>query len=139
MFIRFHQGFTKKKQAEIALQQNEAKYRTFIEEAVDAILVLSPKEGRYKEANRKASELLGYSLQEYCKLKSRILFFPGDNTPIPFERLEAGESVTIERYLRKKNGEKVAVETSARKLPDGNYLAFLRDISKRKKSGTGNQ
>ena len=120
--------------AEIALREKEAKYRTLVEEAVDAILVLSPGEGHFIEANKKAAELLGYSVDELIQLNLPDLIFPNDPLPPPYDRLQTGESVRIERTFRKKNGEGVAVESSVRRMPDGNYLAFVRDITDRKKA-----
>ncbi|MEI9911367.1 MAG: PAS domain S-box protein [Bacteroidota bacterium] len=131
VFIR---DITERKLAEIALRENEVKYRTFVEEAVDAILVLSSKNNRYIEANKKASELLGYSIEEITRLTPADLIFPDDIIPTPYDRLEAGDAIRLERVLRKKNGEGVAVESSVRRLPDGNYLAFMRDVTDRKRA-----
>ncbi|MBC7950037.1 MAG: PAS domain S-box protein [Chitinophagaceae bacterium] len=128
----FVRDVTTRKRAELALKEKELKYRTLVEEAVDAILVLTP-DGRYIEANKKAAELLGYSLEEMLTLRPSDIIFPEDKKPTPYEQLNAGESVRIERILRRKNGEGVAVETNARRLPDGNYLAFMRDVTERKR------
>ena len=131
VFIR---DISEARSAEIALKEKEAKYRTLVEEAVDAILVRSPKEGRFIEANKKAAELLGYSVDELIRLDLTDIMFPNDPLPIPYDRLETGESLRIERTFRKKDGRGVAVESSVRRLPDGNYLAFVRDITDRKKA-----
>lgn len=130
----FVRDISKRKLAELALIEKEAKYRTLIEEAVDAVLVFSPAKDRYIEANKRASELLGYTIEELLQISLLDLRFPDDPVPTPYERLEAGESVRIERMLRRKDGQGVAVEASVKRLPDGNYLAFLRDITERKKA-----
>lgn len=130
VFIR---DTTNKKRAELALIEKETKYRTLFDEAADAILVVSP-EGKYLEANRKACELLGYSLEEFLQMDTQDLKFADDVVPTPLRELNKGHLVRIERNLRKKNGEPIAVETIARKMPDSNILAFIRDVTERKKA-----
>lgn len=130
--IVFIRDITEKKIAELALQANELRYRTFVEEAADAIMVYSPTEKRYVEVNKKAVELLGYSVEELLTKKPADLIFEDDKKPVPYEKLERGEAINIERVLKRKDGKSVIVETSAKKLPDGNYLAFIRDVTARK-------
>jgi PAS domain S-box-containing protein len=129
----FVRDITTKKRAEKALKENEIKYRTLFDEAADAILVLEPG-GKYLEANKKASELLGYSVDEILRLVTGDLIFPEDKVPTPYKELNEGRVVMIERNLRHKTGKAISVETTAKQMPDGNILAFIRDVTERKKA-----
>ncbi len=129
----FFRDISERKKTQAALIQSEEKYRTFIEEAVDAVLVLSPETGLYKEVNKKATELLGYTAAEFEKLSPADISFPENEKP-RYTALEAGETTVREVLLRRKDGSGVFVESSARKMPDGNYLAFVRDITEKKKT-----
>ncbi|WP_052273071.1 PAS domain-containing sensor histidine kinase [Flavihumibacter solisilvae] len=129
MFIR---NITATKRTERALEQSINRYHTFVEEGVDAIMVFSPKEGRYSDVNRKASALLGYSREELLQMHPQQLLFDNDGEPLRTIGLAMGESVTAERMLRRKDGKGIEVETSATKLSDGSILAFVRDITERK-------
>ncbi len=131
VFIR---DITEKKRAELALLEKEARYRTFVEEAADAIMVYSPLEKRYVEVNKKTVELLGFSTEELLQTEAQNFIFQKDQQALHIEKIEKGESVNFEILIRRKNGELVIVETSAKKLPDGKYLAFVRDITERKKA-----
>jgi PAS domain S-box-containing protein len=129
----FLRDITSRKDTEAALVKSEEKYRTFIEEAVDAILVYSPATGLYVEVNKKATQLLGYTAEELTALGPSDVTFP-ENDDLPrFQELEAGKTTVRELMIRRKNGTGVFVESSARKISDGNYLAFMRDISEKKK------
>lgn len=131
VFIR---NITESKRAELALKQSEIKYRTFIEEAVDAVFVFSLSEGRYTDVNKKASELLGYTEDELTRMSPEDLVFPDDPVPIQIYSMKFGESLVYERRLKRKDGSGVEAESSIRKLADGNFLAFIRDVTERKQS-----
>jgi PAS domain S-box-containing protein len=131
IFIR---NVSAKKRTERALQHSMDKYKTFVDEAQDAILVYSPSKGRYIDVNKKACELLGYDLYEMLQLKPADLVFEDDDVPSILPALSAGLAVRVERKLKRKDGTAVEVETSASKLPDGTFLAFTRNITDRKQT-----
>jgi len=54
---------TPRKKTEVALKESEEKYRSLLNDAGDAILSADEK-GHLLEANRKAAELLGYTVDE---------------------------------------------------------------------------
>lgn len=63
---------TERKKAEFLLKESEAKYRSFIEDAGEAILV-EDKDGNIIEANNKAAELFGYSREELVTMPASNL------------------------------------------------------------------
>ena len=60
---------TGRKRVEQALQESEEKYRAIFEQAADMIVLLDVQTGTLLEFNTKAHENLGYSREEFQKLK----------------------------------------------------------------------
>lgn len=73
------------------------------------------------------SNLLGRSLEELRMLAST------NAAPMSLERLRAGESILVERELRRPDGRVVPVEASLRMLPGGRIFASVRDITERRR------
>jgi PAS domain S-box-containing protein len=57
------QDITRRKRAERALKESEAKYRNLIDQSQDAIYLLY--EGKFELINKRFEELLGYTLKSY--------------------------------------------------------------------------
>jgi PAS domain S-box-containing protein len=60
---------TAPKQAEEAIHESEYKYRALFDQAVDSILLIDIETGNILEFNDKAYEALGYTREEFQKLK----------------------------------------------------------------------
>ena len=123
-----------RKRAADALRESVNKYRMLVEQAADVISIIDP-EGNYIEVNSKACELLGYTREELLRMNAADFIPPEDLAaqPIHFAELRAGQTVLTERWLRRKDGSLVLVETSARMLDDGRIQAITRDITERKR------
>jgi PAS domain S-box-containing protein len=130
----FFRDITTNKLAQQALKEREEKYKTLFDEAADGILVFSGDEDRYLETNRKMSEFLGYSRDEILAMTIADLTAPGDleAKPVKYAELNQGTTVITERLLKRKDGSVVNAEVNTRKLPNGNFLTFVRDITERK-------
>ena len=59
------EDITERKQAEVAVQTSEVRYRRLFETAKDGILILDADTGKIIDANPFMSELLGYSHDEF--------------------------------------------------------------------------
>ncbi len=117
------------------LNQSEEKYRTLIEQATDGIFV-ADQGGKFLLVNSSACKLSQYSRDELLSM-SIYDIVDKDNIkqqPLRFEELREGKSVITERVFRKKDGEPLQVEVNARQLSDGRMLAFIRDITEKKKA-----
>jgi PAS domain S-box-containing protein len=123
------------------LSQSEKKYQTLFEKANDATFIMNT-EGGHIEANRKAKELLGYTLEEFRTLTFRDIVVP-DHLPDSenkLERLLRGEDFPVyEKAFRTKDGRVIPVEVSVSAVQDepGNiaYIqSIVRDITERKKA-----
>jgi PAS domain S-box-containing protein len=68
---------TERKQAEDALRTSELSYRTLIENAADAIIVLTP-DARICQVNLRACEMFGYSTNEFIGMPASAIVAPTD-------------------------------------------------------------
>ena len=113
----------------------EAGYRALVEQAADAILV-GDAQGKIIDANSRATILTGYSADRLIGLDIRQLFSQDtlENRPLRFDRLNQGECITMERRLKRSDGNTVPIEMNSIRLPDGRYQAIFRDLSEREAS-----
>lgn len=125
---------TDRKKAESQIRDSEERYRFLIEQASDGVIVYS-FDGTIYDFNQCTYRMLGYTRPEFEKLKLRDLLF--DDIIISREnadKIRNGETALFNRSIKKKNGDPLEVEINARILPDGRNLAFVRDITERKKT-----
>ena len=123
------------------LLQSEKKYQNLFEGANDATFIMNT-EGGHIEANKKASELLGYTLEEFKELSFREIVVPPSipDSEEKLEKLLRGEYIPIyEKKFRTKEGRVIPVEVSVSGVKDesGNiaYIqSIVRDITERKKA-----
>jgi PAS domain S-box-containing protein len=117
------------------LLASEERFRSVIDLAVDGILIASA-EGRVLSANRRLLELTGRTADSLLGLPLAELF-PREEllrAPLCFERLERGETVVEERLLLRGDGSVSPVEMSSKRMPDGTYHSFLRDVTERRRA-----
>ena len=124
---------TERKRAADALIVSQARYRTILDNAADAIFVAS-KEGRYIYANRQASRLLGYAIGDLLKLSIPDITPPVDEAHVAasIAKLIDTGHLTTELLLRHADGRLISVENNSILLPDGTFFAACRDITQRK-------
>ena len=130
---------SRQKLLEESLRKEEERYRLLFEAASDALLVVDPVTETIVQANQRAEELYGYSVEEL--LATTCAYLAGsEETACPLHAsgvLEKVDGVLIIPSLlqRRKNGTNFPAEITARSLPvDGQnrYLLAIRDISERK-------
>lgn len=117
------------------IKKSEEKYRSLIEQAADAIALFDDN-NRILDINESATQLLGYTRDELCKMSLTHVLSPPElsTNPIRFDLLEKGESTIKPRRMIRKDGTVVETEVHAKKLSDGSYLALIRDLTERKKA-----
>lgn len=130
----FKTDITESRKAAEIIRESESRYRTLIERAYDGVLIYNLT-GDILEFNDKANNFLGYTPEEFRRLKLNELFFDADlnSEPIQFELLQKGHSTIDHRRLRRKDGTGIEMELNSTMLDDGNILVFGRDITERKK------
>jgi PAS domain S-box-containing protein len=111
-----------------------ARVRNLVEQASDGILV-ADLEGRYTEVNKAGCHMLGYEREEIIGKTVLDLLLPEDLSRLMQHkaRLLCGDVEVAEWTVRRKDGTLLPVEVSAKILPDGQWQAFIRDITERKK------
>jgi diguanylate cyclase (GGDEF)-like protein/PAS domain S-box-containing protein len=130
------------KQAQLALQQSEERFRTIFDSVNDLIFVHDIESGTFVEVNKRACERLGYTRDELRKLKIADL---SENTS-PYAREDilprmkkarSGIPQTFEWRGKAKDGSLFWAEVSLRRAAFGErdyLLATARDISQRKQA-----
>lgn len=130
---------TARKEDERALREAQNRYYALFEQGHDAVFILD-LHGHHVEANRRAADLLGYSLAEIQRLSFRDLTAEAQDSVKKLEQLLAGESLPpYQRMFRKKDGTIIPVEINAELVRDldGRPLhiqSMVRDITERKRT-----
>jgi PAS domain S-box-containing protein len=126
---------TAQKEAERKIKDSENRYRSFVENATDAIFIATPS-STYIDVNKRACQLLGYSREELLKLSSKDILFEEDisMSPMAVADLIKDKILLTVRTLKHKDGKGIPTEISSRLLPDGNIISIVRDITERKKT-----
>jgi PAS domain S-box-containing protein len=139
--VGFGIDLTERRRAELALQQNEQKYRGIFDESVAAIYVLD-REKRFLDSNQAGLDLLGYTREELLRLGiPDVDADPVVVLPAHQELRAGGRLVNYEHRLRRKDGKVVIVLNNSRALTDeaGNIVGMqstLFDITERKHTET---
>ncbi|MCB0165551.1 MAG: PAS domain S-box protein, partial [Anaerolineae bacterium] len=137
-FIAVINDITDLKNAELAVQKSEARYRSLFERAKDAIF-LNRQDDQIVDVNPSACRLLGYSRAELITMKVTDLQAPevrGRAGAVIRQELKQNdkyfEMIDIDRL-----GRRIPVEVSTSRLGDGDdslVLSIVRDITERKQA-----
>ncbi|MDP2345192.1 MAG: PAS domain S-box protein [Deltaproteobacteria bacterium] len=112
----------------------KARLATLLEQAPDGVFV-SDLGGRFTDVNDAACRMLGFSRDELLGMTIVDLLPPEDVERLwqQRERLLAGQLEISTWTVRRKGGDPLPVEVSAKILPDGRWQALMRDITERKR------
>lgn len=123
---------TEKRMAMLELAKNEEKYRTLVEQAVDAI-ALYDATGNVLDVNTGSVNLLGYSKAELIGMNLKDILTDEEvkTNPVRFDILQQGTSTVKQRKMKRKDGSVVETEVRSQQLPDGRFLSVIRDLTER--------
>ena len=105
------EDITERRRAEAALRESEEHYRSLVENADEAILVI--QDGRIKFVNARAVEAFGYSVREFMSIPVFELVHPEDR------------EIVIQRYLEKINGDAAPTRHTYRALHKEGLVAWI--------------
>ncbi len=100
---------TARKQAEAALRDSEARYRTIFEQMTDAVVVFEPQTLSFIDFNETACRRLGYSRKEFARLKLS-----------DFEVIESADD--IRRHAQQVTKERVEIFETQHRARNGAVL-----------------
>ena len=128
---------TESKNMEEALRLSEQKYKHLLEDAAAGIFVINIS-GECILVNTKASEIFGYTKEEFYKLKLNDFIYKDDLCNVykqmDFDLMNKGETVTVECRLQSKKNILIDAEISLKMLDDANIQGIVHDISERKRT-----
>lgn len=130
---------TARRRAEMALRESEAKYRGFMEQATDGVLIVDLK-GHILEANQRACEVMGCEREQFLESNAIAFYAPseGRDDADAFAELHAGGTISVERQVRRADGTIFPAEIHARLLDGdwviGRVIGIVRDITDRKRA-----
>ncbi len=124
---------TERKALEAQRVRDEAKLRTILDGASDAIFI-TDQTGRYQYVNQLATQLLGFDQSELLHMSFHDITPAHDLPEVMrlFEQLLAAGSMRFELTLKRRDGSTVLVELSGTLLADGSVYGACRDITERK-------
>ena len=133
-----NQQLSDRLEAEEALKKSEERYRSLVENADEAILVI--QDGMVKFANSIAVQAFGYSPQELMSLPIFELIYPEDRNAVIeryIQKIKGDTSPTRHTYrVIPKNGQVVWIEISSVQIDwEGRpaTLNLITDVTKRRK------
>jgi len=129
---------TARRTMELALRENEERYRSLFNNSIDGIL-LATSDGDVLEANPEACRILGMTEEEVCGRNRREILDEADQQAAALfeERAQTGKARGEVTFFRK-DGSRVPCELSSSLFADkdGNLRSctIFRDVSERKRT-----
>jgi len=114
------------------LRASEERYHALFEYAPDGI-VIADSQSYYIDANRSICRMLGYTRDEMIGLHASDIVAPAEFEYIAqaLSAINSKSDYHREWQFRRKDGSNVLAEVIATKMPDGNLMAMIRDITER--------
>ncbi len=117
-----------------ALRSSEEKYRTLIEQASDGIVICYPNL-QVEQVNSAALRMFGYDQENFYKLSLPDLLKTGKKEEsFDFSALSEGTSSLSQHTGIRKDQTTFNLEINSTRLPNGDYMGFLRDVTEKKKA-----
>lgn len=129
---------TEHKRALRALTESEEKYRNLFDNANDAIYLIDPKTQKIIDINKKAADMLGYSVDEFKQLTVPDLHPKNELPDLPLKFAEADERGMLSGingfHHMTKDGRLVSIEVNASMVEVAGKqrrLSIVRDVTER--------
>lgn len=135
-WVGINRDITKRKKAELSLEESEYRYRAYSELSFDAIFEIS-LDGTITDCNTRASEMFGYSRNELVGMNTLKLTpeeYKGIQPEKITEEFTTGDEA-FEREYKKKDGTVFTCAINTKIYTRGGekrLIAYVRDISEQK-------
>ncbi|WP_431855065.1 PAS domain S-box protein [Azospirillum sp.] len=135
LLIAEARDISERKRIENSLRQSEARLRSYLDAAMEGILV-TDRTGRYVDANPAACEILGYARDELLTRNVRDILTEAPRTaeglPDIFATLLHTGAFRGETAMRRKDGVLRLAEVTAVRLEADRNLSVIRDVTERR-------
>jgi diguanylate cyclase (GGDEF)-like protein/PAS domain S-box-containing protein len=141
--MSYVEDITAKKNLKRSLKKSEEEFREIFDNANDAIYLHELTEegmpGRFLKVNKVATEMLGYSKEEFLSMSPKEIDAGKEAEEVPeiMKELTSENQITFEMTHQAKDGTEVPVEISSRIIElrgEKLVLSVARDISERKET-----
>jgi PAS domain S-box-containing protein len=131
--IIFTEDVTARREQESALRASEDRYRSLFDAAPDGILI-ADGDSNYIDANPSMCQMLGYERRELIGLHASDIVAPAEVVHVApaLETIHSGAEYHREWAFRRRDGSVFPAEVMATKMPDGNLVGMVRDVSDRR-------
>jgi PAS domain S-box-containing protein len=129
------QDISERKRSDESRRATEARYGALFQCAPDGIVV-ADSNSFYLDANDSICEMLGYTRDEFIGLHATDIVTEPEmkNIDPALDTIQNESGYRREWQLRRKDGSVFDADVIATKMPDGNILGMIRDITQRKLS-----
>jgi PAS domain S-box-containing protein len=139
LLLTVSRDITERKRVEEALRDSQERYRALFEQAADSIVLIDPDTLAVLEFNDRAYENLGYSREEFAKLKisDYDVSESAEEVARHLDKIVKEGADAFETKQRAKSGEVRDIQVSARAIHIGGrnlIQSIRRDITERKKA-----
>ena len=130
---------TERRQAEEALRESEARYRALFHQAVDSVVLMDAETGALVEFNDRAHEILGYTRQEFARLRLSDIEAVESRQGVAahLDRIATEGSDDFETTQRTKGGEVRDIHVRCAAIPIHGKLfiqGVWRDVTEQKQA-----
>ncbi|MDX9783469.1 MAG: PAS domain S-box protein [Spirochaetia bacterium] len=139
-FACIFSDITQRRLMEMALRENEEKYRSIVNNAQEGIFQIS-KDGRYITVNKALADMLGYDSSEdlidsITDTAHQIFYDPSDREKLLSQIERNGSVLGFECRYRRKNGDVIWVSLDQHAIKDRHggfryYEGFCEDITEK--------
>jgi PAS domain S-box-containing protein len=132
---------TERKEAQLALQESETRFRTAFMTVADAHYIATRDDGRILEVNDRFEDVFGYAREEALgrtSLELGLYVNPEDRSRMVAELRLKGQVRELELLARRKGGEIIPVQISVSELAMGDQpliLGVVRNLTAQKRAG----